>query len=226
MRSDLSTLPPEQQEAYHAAYPNATYKFSEFKNDVASQLADSFGDSEISSGDRALHIKPNGGRRSADVVACFQYRRYIRFISKDNYEYSPGIIIPATSKGDIINYPKLHSESLTTKHQDTKGWLKPTIRMFKNIRNRLVDEGTLAEDAACSYYIEGLLYNVPKEKYGTDWGTTFCNAMNWLLKADRTTFMCPHGQHRVLGTSNVQWAPANCSFFLEALVKLWNNWSE
>jgi hypothetical protein len=223
-RSDLSALPPEQQEAYHAVYPNATYRFSEFKNGVASQLADSFGQSEVSPGDRAFHIKPNGGRRTADVVACFQYRRYIRFISEDDYKYFPGIIIPSTSEGDIINYSKLHSEALTNKHQDTNRWFKPTVRIFKNMRNKLVEDSVIAEEIACSYYIEGLLYNVPSEKFGTDWGTTFCNNLNWLRQANRSQFMCPHGQHLLLGSSNVQWLPGNCTSFLDELVRLWNNW--
>src|SRR6266487_2006361 len=37
MRSDVSALPPEQRKAYHAAYKDATYKFSEFKDGVARQ---------------------------------------------------------------------------------------------------------------------------------------------------------------------------------------------
>ena len=225
MRSDLSALSPEQQEAYHATYANATYTFKEFKNGVASRLADSFGAAQVSPGDRAFHIKPNGGRRSADVVACYQYRRYTRFASENDQHYFPGIIICGTSKGDIINYPKLHSRGVTTKHQATNGWLKPTIRIFKNLRNRLIEIGTIAEDTACSYYIEGMLYNVPPENFRADYGTTFCNAVNWLLKVDRSKLICPHGQHLLLGSANVQWEPAQCAVFLDQLVNLWNNWN-
>src|SRR6266849_5869253 len=92
MRSDLSGLPPEQQEAYHEAYDKATYTFHEFKSGVATRLSNALGAAEVTPGDRAFHIKPNGGRRSADVVACYQYRRYSRFVSITDQEFVPGII--------------------------------------------------------------------------------------------------------------------------------------
>src|SRR5437763_738309 len=81
--------PRKQQQAYNATFNDATYKFSDFKAGVAKQLADSFGALNVNAGDRAFHIKPNSARRSADVVACFQYRRYVRFISRDDYKYYP-----------------------------------------------------------------------------------------------------------------------------------------
>lgn len=173
---------------------------------------------------KAFHVKPAGARRSADVIACHQYRRYIKFIGLDDQEYVPGIIIPATSTGDIINSPKLHSENLTAKHQETEGWLKPMIRIFKNMRNRLIDEGSIDHDIACSYYLEGLLYNVPKDKFGASYADTFCNNFNWLWTSDRSKLVCANRQYLLLGNSNVQWTATKCDLFLNALLRLWNDW--
>ena len=61
-----------------------------------------------------------------------------------------------------VNYPKQHSDNLTQKHQETGQWLKPTIRIFKNMRTRMWQIGIIGDGVAPSYYIEGLLYNVPE----------------------------------------------------------------
>ncbi len=220
---DLSALPQEQQAAFHQATGgSATYTFSEFKTGVVSRLTNAFDAANVTPGNKAIRIKPNGTRRSADVVACYQYRRYLRFISLNDQEYVPGVIFPTTSSGTIINYPKRHSDNCTTKHQATNSWFKPTVRIFKNMRSKLVEDGTLAKDTAPSYYIEGMLWNVPKDKFGISYGDTFCNCLNWLCQTDRTKLTCANEQYRLLGTTNVQWSAANCDLFLNALVRLWN----
>jgi hypothetical protein len=143
IRSDLSLLPPDQQAAYHQAYRTATYTFNAFKEGVHTRIKTAFGRNSVTTGDKAFHIEPTSSRRSSDVVTCQEYRRYIRFNTITDQEYIPGILIPNTSTGDVINYPKVHSENLTAKNQATHGWLKPTIRIFKNMRNRLIEERRL-----------------------------------------------------------------------------------
>lgn len=223
MRSDVSNLPPEQQAAYHQAYGKADYTFSEFKSGVKTRLTTAFGDQDVNLGNKAIKIKANGSRRNADVVPCYQYRRYIRFISDSDQEYVSGIIFP-TANGEIINYPKLHSQNCTTKHQATYEWFKPMARIVKNMRSKLMDDGIISADAAPSYFIEGMLYNVPKDKFGASYGDTFCNCLNWLRATDRSILKCANEQYWLLGNSNVQWNSAKCKGFLDALFNLWNNW--
>jgi hypothetical protein len=43
----------------------------------------------------------------------------------------------------------------------TGSGFKQTVRIFKNMRHRLIDDRLLRDGAAPSYYIEGLLSNVP-----------------------------------------------------------------
>lgn len=220
---DLSALPLEQQTAFHQATGgNVTYTFAEFKTGVVNRLTNAFDAANVTPGNKAIRINPNGTRRSADVVACYQYRRYIRFISPSDQEYVPGVIFPTTSSGTIINYPKRHSDNCTTKHQATNSRFKPTVRIFKNMRSKLVEDGKLTKDTAPSYYIEGMLWNVPKDKFGSGYGDTFCNCLNWLRETDRTKLLCANEQYWLLGSSNVQWTSAKCDTFLNALVKLWN----
>lgn len=224
MRSDVSGLPPEQQAAYNKAFQTATYTFDEFKKGVVTRLSNAFGASDLTPGNKAIKIKANGSRRSADVVVCYQYRRYIRFISLADQIYMPGVIFPTTSSGEIINYPKLHSDNCTTKHQVANSWFKPMVRIVKNMRSRLGDDRIITKDTAPSYYIEGMLYNVPNDKFGGSYEDTFCNCLNWLLQTDRSKLKCAHEQHGLLGNSNVQWLSNKCDQFLNALVTLWKNY--
>lgn len=225
MRSDLSKLPEEQKNAYHKAYTKATYTFDEFKQGVINQLVASFGKRDVIAGNKAVKIKANGSRRNADVVICYQYRRYLSFNNTEDQKYVSGIIFPTTTSGEIINYPKQHSENCTTNHQATGSMFKSMVRILKNTRSQMVEEGMLHDGAAPSYYLEGLFYNVPAEQYDTaSYGDTFCNGVNWLLKADHKKLVCANRQYWLLGNSNVQWNEADFDAFLSAACKLWKEW--
>lgn len=219
---NVAELPADQQAAFHRGHPGVPgYTFAEFKQGVAARLSSAFG-TDVEPGTKALRIKANGSRRSADVVVCYQYRRYSRYISATDYHFVPGIIFLTTSGSQIINYPKGHSDNCTTKHQATNSWFKPTVRIIKNMRTRLVESNAIHTGVAPSYYIEGMLYSVPNDKFGGSYATTFANCINWLLATDRTKLICANEQYWLLGNSNVQWTTANCDMFLNALVKLWN----
>ncbi len=172
-----------------------------------------------------MKIQASGNRRSADVLVALQYRRYHRFRSLDDQKYDSGICFWTTGGTRVANYPQQHSDNCTTKHQATASWFKPLVRVFKNVRAKLVSDGVIDAEVAPSYYIEGLLYNVPNEKFGASYEASFLNALNWLLKADRSQFVCANEQYYLLRDDpNVTWTAANCKAFLDAAVGLWNKW--
>ncbi|MFW6106628.1 MAG: nucleotidyltransferase, partial [bacterium] len=125
---------------------------------------------------------------------------------------------------EIINYPKLHRDNCTAKHQSTGNWFKPTVRMFKNMRSRLVKSAALSRDTAPSYFVEGLLYNVPDGEFGASFQDTFCNCVNWLREANQSEFACANGKLWLFGTRSTQWSQDDCDHFLSALVDMWNKW--
>ena len=160
----------------------------------------------------------------ADVVVATQFRRYYSGILGPQYQ-PEGICFFNSSGERIVNYPKLHSANCTTKHQATNGWFKPTVRILKNMRSRLVDNGAITAGSAPSYFLEGLLYNVPNDKFGTSYGDTFVAAMTWIVNADRNKFVCANEQFPLVRDSAAEcWPVANCAAFLDEIVKLWNNW--
>ena len=92
------------------------------------------------------------------------------------------------------------------------------------MRTKLVNDGVIDKKLAPSYFIEGLLYNVPDDKFKANYADTFIECYNWLQNADRGKFVCPSKQHYLLGDFPVTWPVANCDQFLEELKNLWTKW--
>lgn len=223
--SDLSDLTEEEKAAHKSAFRDATYTHVDFKRDVLSVLTQQYGKA-VKAGDKAIAIDASGSRRKADVIVAIQFRRYFKFLSANNSEYAEGICF-WNGKGErIANYPKQHSANLTTKHQNTSKWFKPMARVFKNMRSRMVDDGLLAAGIAPSYYIEGLLYNVPNEKLASSYQDCVVNILNWYRRdASKTDLVCANEQYYLLRDGyQTCWTQTNCDAFVEAAVKLWNDW--
>lgn len=222
-QGDLAELSETEKEAYHKAYPNASYTHPDFKRDVLTVLRDQYG-SRVTPGEKAILIPANGTRRKADVIVAIRHRRYYKFNGVFDQSYDEGICFFDRSGQKITNYPKQHSANLTTKHQRTEQWLKPMVRILKNLRSCLVERELLTDGVAPSYYLEGLLYNVPDDQFGTSYGDSFVNAINWISQADRSKFVCANEQYYLLrDDSPVTWRAAKCEEFLYGASKLWRD---
>ncbi|MBV8281797.1 MAG: nucleotidyltransferase [Candidatus Eremiobacteraeota bacterium] len=218
--SDLSSLTLPERATFNAAFIPAIYTYANFKTDVVSALEKRFGSAYVKVDNKAVKIKPYGDRRSADVIVATEYRRYTSYPA-----YIRGICLFTRSGEQIVDYPKQHSANCTSKHQATNEWFKPMIRIIKNIRNRLVSSGAIKDGTAPSYFLEGLLYNVPKEKFETSYLNTFISAINWLYTANRNSFVCANEQHSLFGESgSSSWSADDCSLFLQKIVKFWDDW--
>jgi hypothetical protein len=100
------------------------------------------------------------------------------------------------------------------------------VRVFKNMRSRMMEKGLIEAGIAPSYYIEGLLYNVPKEKFGSTYQNSVVNILNWYLKeASKADLLCANEQYYLLRNGfHTCWNQANCDAFINAVVRLWNEW--
>jgi hypothetical protein len=223
-QKDLEQLSQIQKDAFSAAHSDATYTHVEFKRDVLVHLQNKFGTS-VKPGNKAVKIQQSGSRRNADVLIAIQFRRYHRFISLNDQEYDAGICFYNSSGARIANYPKQHLENCTAKHQATNSLFKPLVRIVKNMRGKLIEDGLLEAGVAPSYYIEGLLYNVPNDKFAGSFGDSFVNCINWIHDADRSKFVCANRQYYLLRDDpDVTWSIVQCDKFLGALIDLWKNW--
>ncbi|NTA19307.1 nucleotidyltransferase [Agrobacterium tumefaciens] len=221
---DLQYLPEADSGKLNAAWIAATYSYNDFKRDVTAWLKTKFG-SDVDPGDKAVFIPAAGSRRNADVIIAAEFRRYYRFQSLFDQTYDEGICFWNSSSVQISNFPKQHSENCTAKHQATTGYFKPMVRILKNMRNRMVADGKLESGLAPSYYLEGLLYNVPADKFGGNYGDTFVSCYNWLYVADRASFVCANERFYLLWEgSPVTWRAKQCGQFLDAAGDYWRNW--
>lgn len=220
---DTSLLPPDQKTAYESAFTDHNYAFAAFRTDVLACLRGAFGAS-VSPSNKAIKIAPGNGRRSADVVPSFGFRHYLQFPDIQHESFAPGITFWTQNNGaQIVNYPKLHSERLTSKHQATRNALKPAIRIFKNIRNSLIDKGAIKTGIAPSYFIEGMLYNVPNDLFSGSRQNTMVSTLRWLTNENRDAWQTPSGQHYLVRDGHdVCWPAENCTSFLNAVASKWN----
>jgi len=222
---DTSKLSPQDLATFNATDGPATYPYAEFKADVLAALQTYFGKASVEIGSKAIKVKANESRRSADVVVATEFRRYYSSSFGLGPQYVSGICFFTSSGTRIVNYPKQHSNNLTAKHQGTNMWFKPMVRILKNMRSRLTEKGSIAAGGAPSYFLEGLLYNVPPDNFGKNYESTFVAAMNWLLKADRSKLVCANEEYYLRRDSAPEcWPCADCDGFIDAAIGMWNKW--
>ena len=87
----------------------------------------------------------------------------------------------------------------------------------------MIEKKIIREGLAPSYFIEGMLYNVPKDRFGGTEQVNFRDVLDWLMAAKGGDFSCANGQFKLLGNGNVTWPPKNCTAFLNAVKKYWDN---
>jgi hypothetical protein len=219
---DANTLSDEDYQAFKRAYPeSASYTYAQYKADVAAWLTKKFG-AAVQPGRKAIFIPQGANRRECDVLPAIEFRYYYRFKSMADQPHAKGICFYLPDGTQIVNFPKQHGENCTKKHAATSEWFKPTVRVFKNMRNHMVDRKLLHDGTAPSYFIEGMLYNVPPDRFGGSFGETFVAAFNYLVETDRSSFTCANGIHPLLGDTHTSWPSANCQSFIDALRALWN----
>jgi hypothetical protein len=222
---DRTALTPVAAAAQVAAYAKATYCYADFKADVFAVLRKAFLNA-VTPGDKAFAIKAEGNRRKADVLPCVAFKRYYKFNGLYDQSYTEGVCFYDKAGNQISNYPLQHCENLTTKHKSSKLHLKPMIRVLKNLRSCAIDKGMLSQGVAPSYYLEGLLYNVPDDKFSTFYGETFVNAINWIQREANKSVLVTANEQFYLLRDGVKtcWPKADAEQFLTAAIRHWNEW--
>jgi hypothetical protein len=223
---DLEALPTEQESLFKATMLNGPYPYATFKSQVQDALIKSYGTSVDTTSRRAIKIKAGGGRRNADVIVAFQFRRYYEFNGVDDERFATGMAFFTSDGKRIANFPKMHSANLTSKHQATSGNFKPVVRIFKNLRSKLVDNGQTKDGVAPSYFMEGLLYNAPNDLFKGKYADMVLNILKWLhATPDRSEFVCANKMYYLLrDDSLVCWPTADGTKFITEAIKLWNEW--
>jgi hypothetical protein len=92
------------------------------------------------------------------------------------------------------------------------------------MRNTMMGKGLLADGIAPSYFIEGMLYNVPNDKFGGTYQQTWINCFNYIVTADRDKLVCANYMHWLVHDNQpTSWPVANFNAFTAALKKHWES---
>lgn len=222
--ADTSGLSQDAKSNYDRAFTRATYSHTDFKGDVLAWLQKKFG-AAVTPGKKAIDVKGEGNRRDADVLVCAKHRRYRTGSTGVDSQYDEGIVFWTSDGTEIINFPKQHSENCTAKHQNTNQRFKRLVRVYKNMRNRMIDDGYLAKGIAPSYFVEGMLWNAPTDKFVQSYEDSFVNTFNWVSNADKTKLACANDLHwLVRDNSPVCWSTNSFDAYLAATRRYWNDW--
>lgn len=158
---------------------DAVYTYAEFKNNVEIALVRRFGRKDVIRGNKAFDIHANTYRVDADVVPCFEHRRYTgEGFYNGSYYYFSGTEFPPDTGGRIINWPQHHYKNGVAKNDATGNRFKYITRVLKRLRNEMADKGIAAAKLNPSYLIECLVWNVPNEGFGHD---TYTDDVRYIL---------------------------------------------
>lgn len=96
---------------------------------------------------------------------------------------------------------------------------------MKNLRNKAIERGLLNAGEAPSYFVEGLLYNVPDNIFMTDLRSCFVELWNWVGNCKKEELLCANERFYLLNElSLVTWRRPLLDKLLAATSELWNNW--
>ena len=140
-------------------YIGGTYPYADFKNDVEAALVSYFGKAEVTRGKKAFDVHANAYRIDADVVPCFEHRRFTGNIQ--SHSFLTGTQLQPDNGGSIVNWPRQNHENGVAKNKETSRNFKAVTRIMKNLRNEMVEEGHSSAKPIPSYLIECLVWNVP-----------------------------------------------------------------
>jgi predicted nucleotidyltransferase len=200
---EKSQLTPSEKTLYDLSHSGSDYKFKNFKDAIFQALKSELTESQVHYGDKCIKVDGNTYRVKADVVPCLQYRLYKRFISHENQDFVEGMKFFDTSNDkEIINFPKIHLKNCESKNVDTEGKFKDTVRIFKNMRNKLVESGIIEENIAPSYFIENLLYNCSSPCFDDSYQNCMIKILQFIFDAIQTGritgFICANEQNTLI----------------------------
>lgn len=200
---------------------DASYRYAEFKNDVEEALVAKFGRRAVRRGNKAFDVHENTYRVDADVVACFEHRRYTRRVYDGRYLHLSGAQFLPDRGGSVINWPHQHYENGVEKNRATGNRFKYMTRVVKRLRDEMTDASIEAADGTPSHLIECLVWNVPNEgfghrEYGADVRYVLAHTFNGTMSDDACREWGEVSELKYLFRPSQPWTREQAHAFLDA----------
>ena len=108
-------------------------KFADYRNMVGEALTDYFGSDSVTRGDKAFDVHETSCRIDADVVATFEYRRYL---GDESNRWHAGVAFETDGGALIKNFPDQCYNNGVTKNDRVGRRYKRVVRILKRLHSR------------------------------------------------------------------------------------------
>ncbi len=173
--SDTAQMSPAALQRYNAAFSPSTHTFEQFKVQVHRLLTTTFG-TRVQRRNKCIFVPETATGVNGDVVPAFVHKRF----DANGGVIAEGIEFLADRGGKFDSFPEQHYNNGVAKNDATSRMFKRMVRILKNVRGALVQQGTITEDAMSSFFIECLVFNAPNAAFS---GTTYFQASKNLIEA-------------------------------------------
>lgn len=102
-----------------------------------------------------------------DIVLSLRYRDYSNDYYCNPKNFIGGVLIRTNKEELIINYPEQSRLNSIQKNKATAYYYKKIVRILKNIKNDMIENGVVGADNVSSYGLECMIYNVPNEVFNS-----------------------------------------------------------
>lgn len=153
---DVNGLDETEKSLYWKNFTGSQYTFQDFKSEIHDLMNKIFGTERVKRKNKCIRIDGNSYTVHADVVPCFVHKR---FRNNETVE-AEGIEFVADSGIRTFSFPKQHYDNGVAKNKNTNEMYKPIVRILKNVRNILVDDGLIDKDLIPSFFLECLVWNI------------------------------------------------------------------
>ena len=222
---DGSLLPDFQKRLLEERFPEPEYGWRPFRRDVLKAITNAFGESRVREGKKTLKLVMESPDIPVDVVVAVRHLKYTEYSGQRSYKNIEGLglYLPTETRW-TVSYPHIHRRNGVKKEKSTNWWFRRCIRMFKNARTQLVEEGRLGPATARSYQIECLLYNLPDRLLGGSCQSAYSSALYWLARNDLTQFSCQNQLVRLFDGGPHSWTEKDARTLINVLIKQYEDW--
>jgi hypothetical protein len=206
-------------------FTDGTNNFSDYRKFIIEALIKKFNVENIVVGNKSIKINSNTYRVQADVIPAFQYRNYRNDKENNPENFIEGIKFYSAKNEEVINYPKQHISNGTTKNSNTTRRFKRAVRLYKRIKNKMIEDGLPVPKSINSFLIEGLLWNTPNTTFNNSstWNGLLKDSIIFLYNNTDTDEKCKDwgevSEMFYLFHSGRKWSQADVNSFL---VQMWN----
>lgn len=152
-------------------FTSSDFNIVEFKDEFCKFIKNLNSAYKVENHDKCIFFEGNGSsRKDMDIVPSLRYRDYSNDYYCNPKNFIGGVLI-RTNKGKlIINYPEQSRLNSIQKNKATAYYYKKIVRILKNIKNDMIENGVVGADKVSSYGLECMIYNVPNEVFNSHYG--------------------------------------------------------